>query len=163
MNEFPSRGDVLVRPGVRGEDPLMNACFMHGTWDLYATGYQTAATRLYEHIKTTDSEQDTLVYPFVFNWRMCVELRLKELMQLGRFLTDRPKQTKWSHSLGVLWTETRALLEEIESHECFDAVGEVIGQLSVLDPDSQRTRYPFRKKAGESFPPGTPNLHLENF
>jgi hypothetical protein len=163
MIEFPSKGDVLVRPAVAGEDPMMNACFMEGTWHLYATGYQKAATRLYEHIAATHSDQDTLIYPFVFNWRMCVELRLKELIDLGRFLTDKPRDVKHSHSLDVLWAETRALLDQVEPNECFNAVGDVVEQLSALDPDSQRTRYPIHKKAGDSFPAGTPNLHLENF
>jgi len=161
--DFPSKSDVLVRPALRGEDPMMNACFMFGTWDLYATGYQRAATRLYEWIAEHHAEQDSLVYPFVFNWRMSAELRLKELIWLGRFLTDRPAVTKWSHSLDHLWGEARSLLDEIDHHESFDAVGDVIKQLSALDPDSQRTRYPFHKKDGESFPPGTPNLSLENF
>jgi hypothetical protein len=163
VTEFPSKGDVLVRPAGPGEDPAMNACFMAGTWDLYATGYQAAATRLYEWIEASGSQQDTLVYPFVFNWRMVAELRLKELIWLGRFLTDRPRLTKWSHSLDALWTETRALLEEIDPHESFDAVGSVISQLSALDPDSQRTRYPVHKKEGASFPLGTQNLSLQNF
>jgi hypothetical protein len=163
MIDFPSNGDVLVRPAVASEDPVMNACFMEGTWNLYATKYQRAAIRLYDHVESTRSEQDTLVYPLVFNWRMCVELRLKELIELGRFLTDKPKEVKWSHSLDVLWADTRALLDQIEPNECFDAVGDVVKQLSALDPDSQRTRYPIHKKAGESFPSGTPNLHLANF
>jgi hypothetical protein len=163
MHEFPSKGDVLVRPTRPSEDTDMNACFMQGTWDLYARGYQEAATRLYEWVAEHGSGQDTLVYPFVFNWRMCVELRLKELIWLGRFLTDRPRVTKWNHPLDLLWAEARSLLDEIESHESFDAVGNVITQLCTLDRDSQRTRYPFHKKTGESFPPGTPNLSLAAF
>lgn len=163
MIEFPSVTDVLVRPAAPGEEPAFNACFMDGTWNLYATGYQAAATRLYDWIATSRSEQDTLVYPFVFNWRMVAELRLKELVWLGRFITDRPRLTKWSHSLDVLWKEARALLEEIEPHESFPAVESVILQLAVLDPDSQRSRYPIHKKDGASFPVGTPNLSLQNF
>lgn len=163
MTEFPSNGDVLVRPAQPGEDPSMNACFMQGTWDLYATGYQQAATLLYEAATADHGQQDTLVYPFVFNWRMAVELRLKELIWLGRYITDRPHVTKWSHSLDLLWQEARGLLDEIEHHDSFDAVGAVVAQLSRLDPDSQRTRYPVHKKDGASFPIGTPNLSLENF
>lgn len=162
MTEFLTKGDVLVRPALPGEDPLMNACFMQGSWDLYAKGYEQAATLLYESVEANHAHQDTLVYPFVFNWRMAVELRLKELIGLGRYLTDRPRVTKWSHSLDLLWREARALLDEIDQHESFDAVEAVLTQLSTLDPDSQRTRYPVHRKEGASFPAGTPNLSLQN-
>lgn len=141
----------------------MNACFMEGSWDLYASGYEQAATLMYESMAATHSQQDTLVYPFVFNWRMVAELRLKELIWLGRYVTDRPRVTKWSHSLDLLWREARALLDEIEPHESFDGVEAVLSQLSAFDPDSQRTRYPIHKTDGQSFPAGTPNLSLANF
>lgn len=165
MTDYPEKGDVLVRPALPGEDWDMNTCFMQGTWDLYAEGYREAANRIYEWVASNHSRQDTLVYPFVFNWRQHVELRLKETIVRGRFLPDQPPRTKWGHSLQRLWEEVRTLLETIAPDESaeHDSVASVIGQLESLDPNSQRTRYPLHRNGHESFPPGTPNLSLENF
>ena len=77
----------------------------HLNWGLYILSYQKATNLL---IKQTASgkDQDTLIYPILFNARQAIELGLKEIIRLADRLLDRqdPYQLLPSHcriDLGV--------------------------------------------------------------
>ena len=60
----------------------------HLNWGLYILSYQKATNLL---IKQTASgkDQDTLIYPILFNARQAIELGLKEIIRLADRLLDR--------------------------------------------------------------------------
>lgn len=87
-------------------------------WSLYAEGYKKAADRLIDHQIDQDSnvhENDYLVYPICFMYRQFIELRLKEILQLGSVWVDKEKDISRSmntHNLADIWKyDVRPILE----------------------------------------------------
>src|SRR5438132_10675486 len=99
---WPQKGDVLFDSA---DDWYHNACInlRFFNWDWYASGYKLAGDVLVQHVVDTRDHRDTLVFPIVFNYRQYLELRLKEIIIVGRILSDEASEFPPEHDLRVLW------------------------------------------------------------
>src|SRR5438094_5882579 len=141
---WPRRGDILFD---HADDWYYNACLnrQYDNWELYAIGYKTAADILVQYVIDTRSERDTLVFPIVFNYRQYLELRCKEIIRVGRMLSNEPAEFPQMHDLRKLWIvcrETIANSEPSASETDFQAIDEAIAQFCAVDPKSEAFRYP---------------------
>ncbi len=160
---WPKKGDQLFKSDI---DWWHNAClnFVYDQWDLYAQGYKLAGDLLVRHVKDTQADQDTLVFPIVFLYRQYLELALKDLITKGSQLLDSPEDPPTHHKIDQLWSQCRRILEAIwpdGPSEDLDAVGECIYQFSEKDPSSMAFRYPTAKDGTPSVP-GLKHINLRN-
>ncbi|MGB7572016.1 MAG: hypothetical protein WBL87_09700, partial [Methanothrix sp.] len=87
-------------------------------WDLYSTGYKEAGDLL---IENADNHTDFLVYPIVFLYRHCIELRLKQISIEGNkllktqvFTEKEMKATLFrEHNLDSLWSCSKKIIEKL--------------------------------------------------
>ena len=126
----------------------------------YIFGYQEGMQRLYaSYIARSDA---SLVFPIIFLFRHSVELSLKYLLRVVRFLlqrteTRRDKDREKCHHIEPLWCRLESLLLEAfpnESREDFRKAARLIRQLAAVDEGSMEFRYP-RDLDGK--------LHLDSF
>ena len=135
-------------------------------WGLYILGYQEATNLLLE--KTASGrDQDTLIYPILFNARQAIELGLKEVIRLAdRLLNlDDPSYNgslPWGHPLRPLWDEAKERIAQVETsfdpgalddhyHRSSAGFERLVRQLDSADPGSFNFRYPVDKKDQPSF------------
>jgi hypothetical protein len=140
---WPNKGQTLF---CSGKDYHNNACLNWGTdnFQVMCSGYLLGAELLVDSVVDSGRNQDLLVYPIIFQYRHYVELRLKELIDLGRGLTGETGKDPWGHSLLALWRKARPLLERIETgspKEDLNAVEEVILQFEKFDGTGESFRY----------------------
>lgn len=134
-----------------GSDWTQNAClgWSRGKWYARVHGYRLAAELLADHVAKTGTEQDGLIFPFLYNWRQHFELALKELIIGAERLLDRDDERPEGHSLDALWQRCRKALEMIEpdADECdLDNAGRLIGELHAMDPRGEAFRYPHTRR-----------------
>lgn len=158
---WPRKGDKLFDSA---EDWYHNAClnWQYDNWEMYASGYKTAGDILVQHIIDTRSDRDTLVFPIVFNYRQYLELRCKEIIRVGRMLSDEAAEFPKTHDIRVLWTICRAIIangEPSASNADLEAIDEAIAQFCAVDPKSESFRYPVDRKGKSSIPEA---LHVIN-
>ena len=110
---WPRKGETLF---AGAEDWYHNAClnWQYDNWELYAAGYKSAGDILVQHVIDTRTERDTLVFPIVFNYRQYLELRCKEIIRVGRMLSDEDAEFPRTHNLHALWTICRAIIANVE-------------------------------------------------
>jgi hypothetical protein len=138
-----------------GTDMSVNACinWRSPDWNLYATGYKTAADMLATHVVERRNRQDTLVYPILFLYRQYVELAVKEIIRSGLVYLERDRGTPQHHDLGQLWAQAEKLLDEIcpgDSVRELKETGRIIKELNSVDPQADAFRYPVNKKGEQS-------------
>jgi hypothetical protein len=162
---WPIPGQRLMQPSGEGDARMLNACFFTDRdFNIYASGYRSAAERLFEYVFEHDRNIDTLIYPFVFCWRHFLELRLKKIIADGRYMAEKGEGFPQHHHLDHLWREARTYLEEIEqSVPEYGAIDDVVKELALADPDSFHYRYPTHKDGSATMPPGTKNLNWGQF
>jgi len=141
---WPKKGDVLFDSA---DDWYHNACInlRFFNWDVYASGYKHAGDVLVQRVIDTRNHRDTLVFPIVFNYRQYIELRLKELIMVGRILSDEVPEFPRTHNLRSLWNTCRPIIAEgaIGATDTdLDAIDDAIAQFSTVDPGSDSFRYP---------------------
>lgn len=158
---WPRKGDKLF---ASAEDWYHNAClnWQFDNWELYASGYKTAGDVLVQHIIETRSDRDTLVFPIVFNYRQYLELRCKEIIRVGRMLSDEAAEFPKTHDIRILWAICRDIIAELEpsaSIADLEAIDEAIEQFCSVDPKSEGFRYPEDRQGKSSIPAG---LHIIN-
>ena len=135
-------------------------------WGLYILGYQEATNLLIEHT-ASGKEQDTLIYPILFNARQAIELGLKEIIRLAdRLLNlDDPSYSSpspWGHQLRPLWDEAKDRIARVEDsldtgafddhyHRSAIEFERLLHQLDSADPGSFNFRYPFNSEDRPSF------------
>lgn len=129
-SSWPRKGDILFD---HADDWYHNAClnWRYDNWELYASGYKTAAHILVQYVVDTRSERDTLVFPIVFNYRQYIELRCKEIIRVGRILSNEPAEFPLTHDLLKLWKVCREIIADTEpsaSEADFEAIDESIAQ-----------------------------------
>jgi hypothetical protein len=138
---------------IRGEgtDWTQNAClgWSRGTWYVRVHGFRLAAELLADHVAQTGTEQDGLIFPFLYNWRQHVELALKELIIDAERLLDRDGKRPEGHNLDSLWQRCRTALEAVEpkgeAHN-LDNAGRLIAELHAMDPRGDAFRYPHTRQ-----------------
>jgi hypothetical protein len=139
-------------------------------WELYINGFKKAGDLLVEH-GIVHGEQHILVYPAIFLYRQYIELQLKEIIQNGNRIlgvcTHSPllfPTGSRGHKIDALWRECRIILEKIDEDEYqrlgkdeqhkykndIDTLQTNINEFSLLDPDSQASRYPIGKNGNPS-------------
>jgi hypothetical protein len=158
---WPRKGDILFD---RADDWYHNACLncRYDNWELYATGYKTAGDILVQHVIDTRSDRDTLVFPIVFNYRQYLELRCKEIIQVGRVLADETPDFPRTHDLHALWNLCRRIITDGEpnaSNSDLEAIDEAIAQFSAVDVKSESFRYPVDRQGNNSI---SDALHVIN-
>lgn len=135
-------------------------------WHLYVLGYEEATKLLLNHT-STGRDQDTLIYPILFNARQAIELGIKEIICLADRLHNLEDSCHSSplplgHRLGGLWEKAKALIDQVD--ESYDAAEldndyqrsacefqRLLHQLDDIDPISANFRYPFDKEGKPSF------------
>ena len=132
-------------------------------WGLFALGYQEAAHLLLDHA-ASGRDQDTLIYPILFNARQAIELQLKETIRLADRILGREdpypqKHPMWEHNLRHLWEKAEDRITRVE--ECCDpgasnaqhtrSFGKLLHDLDRADPRSYGFRYPIDKNEKPSF------------
>jgi hypothetical protein len=138
-----------------GSDMSLNACvnWRSPDWNLYATGYKTAADMLATHVVEHRIRQDTLVYPILFLYRQYIELALKEIIRSGLVYLERNRAAPKHHDLGQLWAMAEKLLAEIcpgDSVPELKETGRIIKELNKVDPQADAFRYPVNKRGEQS-------------
>ena len=151
---WPQKGDVLFRSA---DDWYHNACLNWGydNWELYASGYKTAADILVQYVIDNRSERDTLVFPIVFNYRQYLELRCKEIIRAGKMLANEAAEFPITHDLERLWTLCREIIADSEpsaSKTDFEAIDESIAQFCAINAKSDTFRYPVDREGNTSIP-----------
>jgi len=158
---WPKKGQVLFSAA---NDWYHNACInlRYFNWDWYATGYKYAGDVLVQHVIDTRNHRDTLVFPIVFNYRQYLEVRCKEIIMLGKLLSDEMPEFPHKHTLRVLWDTCRPIIaahEPSASETDLEAIDEAIAEFDVVDPESYSFRYPVDRKGNLSIPA---DLHVIN-
>ena len=72
-------------------------------WRPYAEGFKRLAdlgVQQIAEIPTTGADRHFLVYPIFFNYRHCIELSLKLIIEMARDLLDRPDDLPKTHNCG---------------------------------------------------------------
>jgi hypothetical protein len=149
-------------------DGQMNAClnFQNDMSYGYIEGYLQAADRLVEHVAERNRDQDTLVYPIAFMYRHHIELRLKEIIDIGKqLITDNESGHPTNHKLRDLWPDAKGIIRQVWSGnpdpEEFKRIDHFILQFTEVDHDSTAFRYP-KQKSGDSSLCGVRHINLRN-
>lgn len=146
FDKWSSLPDPLDTSG----DSSQNACIGrqysdHSVSAMYSLGFRHAAVLIAGHVNEHRSYQDTLVYPFLFNWRHYFELILKEVIHYGRILHDEQGDpNKIGHGLGRCWRIARPLVVKTwpdGGAAELDNCGGFINKLNDMDPSGQAFRY----------------------
>lgn len=162
--KWPRQGDVLFK---WDEDVWHNAClnWFHDSLSAYAIGYQDAAEILIRHVLTTRQYKDFLIYPVVFIYRQYVELRLKEIVTVGRRLLSLPEGRPTGHDIEKLWSEARSVIEQVwpDGPEVdLNSAEDYVKQFVAVDPSSTAFRYPTDLNGNASVP-GITHINIRNF
>lgn len=157
-NEYPQKGDRLFL-----SIPAEGKWLPSGMEDVFkiSEGYRMSACSLYQEIKKSEwINRQYLSCTMVFAFRQFLEVRLKELIFIGkRELFDEPN-FKITHNLESLFQtyEQEVLLKIYPTFDksMLDIVRKQIHEFNVIDPKSMSFRYPV----------GTdlqPNISMQNF
>jgi hypothetical protein len=129
-------------------------------WELYSTGYKMAGDLLIENAGNNTS---FLIYPIVFSYRHCIELRLKQISIEGNKLLGMKVFTEEEindilfrkHDLDILWGYSKTIIEKIfqdESEDNLSSIKKMIDCFSIIDSTSFKFRYPIDTKGKPNHP-----------
>lgn len=160
-NEFPS----LFQPV--DTDWINNARIVKADYriEFYIQGYKKAADILVNHVLSTGTDQDTLVYPIVFLYRHYLELLLKNIIENGAKLLDTEEEPKKNHHLDDLWNIAKSIINKIwEGDECDREIeiDHYIADFIEIDKSSQAFRYQ-KDKQGNKFLEATEIINIRHF
>jgi hypothetical protein len=121
--------------------------------EFYILGYKKAADILLEHVRVTDSDLDTLVYPIVFLYRHYLELLVKNIIENGAKYLGIEEKPKTDHQLYTLWNKAKTIInkiwEEEEGHQELE-IDHYLASFIEIDKSSQAFRY-HKDKEGKEF------------
>lgn len=128
------KGVLLFQPG--GDESYV--AIVYPSNDIRALGFKMAADKLVDMVMTEPDCADYLVYSVGYLYRMYIELRLKDIIEMAGHVPGKV------HDLDRLWNEARPIMES--SSQWFDdqeleAVEEEIQEFSRIDPFSDAWRY----------------------
>lgn len=157
-NSYPEKGDKLFIP-ISADGKWLPS----GMNDIFkiSEGYRMSAISLYYEIKKSEwINRQYISCAMVFTFRQFLEVRLKELIYLGkRELFDEPN-FKTTHSLEDLFqTYVKEVLLKADpkfDKGMIDIVNKLIHELNFIDPKSMNFRYPVGKDL-------QPSLTIQNF
>ena len=130
---------------------------------LMMKGYNRAAESLVDRCLEDGRETDSLIFPFMFLYRHCLELQLKYIINTyGAHVGVAPA---WdTHDLAKLWRQFKVVLDDFGTDDPNDidsSVEKTVAQFAKVDPKSSSYRYPCDNK-GKPIPPIKSRLDLEN-
>lgn len=162
--------DVPRRCFSDGPNPLLNACVQwvqsgrHGMFG-YVEGYRRAACAVYEVSVATNTSPDYTVFPIAFLWRHHIELALKDIIAIGRYLQGEGAEFPPHHFLLRLWQEARPHIARCGAEDSpeLDNVEANIREFERVDPHADGFRYPLDKKQRTASLPNAPEyVNLES-
>lgn len=109
-------------------------------------GYERAADLLYQQIEANRAGTlNLLQFPFIYLRRHEIELRMKELILIGRHFLDESGDIKYRHNLLNLWNELKRI--DYATFEVDDRIGEAefterIEEFHRRDKEGTAFRYP---------------------
>lgn len=162
-NEFPSCRDKLFIREANGSNWLPK-----GIEDFFqmSEGYRMAGVNIYNAIKQNEwINKPFMACSMIFCFRQFLEVRLKELVYLGKKeLFETPDFIK-EHSLTKLFEDfVKSVLPKIDTNydrTMVDNVRNLINEFNSIDPISMSFRYPVDKQNKASL--NIPNLDIDNF
>lgn len=130
-----------------------NACVGHNGWNgdfSYVDGYDESVRAMGEHIfKSGQATIDTIVYPYMFLVRHCVEIFLKRyLKSFGRIkgnITIDDKFLKSSHDISNLWIRFERAFTRFDERTIEDVhkLKAFVNFIADIDPNGQTFRYAY--------------------
>ncbi len=162
-NNYPEKGDKLFI-----SVPNEGRWIPSGIEDIFkiSEGYRMAAISLYQEIKRNEwMNKQYLSCAMIFAFRQFLEVRLKELIYLGkRELFEEPK-FKDTHSLEDLFRtyviEVLPKADPTYNKSMVDIVNRLIHEFNFIDPKSMSFRYPVDKALNPSVT--MQNFDIDNF
>lgn len=133
---------------------LQHAVLTSPVYPPLAGAYKLAADMILDsHLATRGSHHDILLFPVLYLYRHCVELRLKDLLLFGILsqffnkatadkILDKKNGILYQHRLCALWNKARDLLAHHYPRDSQLKVAEsMINDLHQIDPDGQTLRF----------------------
>lgn len=149
---YPEAGDkFFIEEGEPNEIAWLNKSFQE--FGNYADSYQTGALNLIDSALNDKLLRDFHLYPAVFLIRHYLELRLKELIQGINYCTKLNKEFPAHHRLQNLWDEFKiayTTIGEDANDTRFQAIDDLIIEISYFDPNSMAFRYPVDKEGNKT-------------
>lgn len=141
-------------------------------WGTYARGYLSAVDELVKSVLEGRLTNDTFGYPIFYLFSHYLELRFKEIMQIGRPIIGDNIGFSKGHNLIQLWGDCKKILKEVykwkeysdldkEGREIFLTIDHFVKELSQ-DPKAQTFRYPVDKDGKPLMKDSIVVLNIEN-
>ena len=162
-NSFPAKGDKLFI-----SIPHEGRWLPSGIKDIFklSEGYRLSAVSLYQEIKKNEwINKQYLSSTMIFSFRQFLEVRLKELIYIGKRELLEDPQFKATHSLEDLFqTYAKEVLPKADpsfNKEMVSIVNKLIHEFNFIDPKSMSFRYPVDKELNPNH--NLPNFDIDNF
>lgn len=160
---MPLATDKLFIPEVGAENWLSTS---KKSFFSYSEGYRQAGESLYKEIQKCEPfHKRFLTYPMLFCFRQFIELRLKELIFLGKKINDLPENFPLIHEIGKLFDDyVNNILLRIDGNFEENLIANarnLVYELDKLDNKSMSFRYPVLKDDSPSIL--LPNMNIDNF
>lgn len=162
-NSFPAKGDKLFV-----SIPHEGRWLPSGIKDIFklSEGYRLSAVSLYQEIKKNEwIHKQYLSSAMIFSFRQFLEVRLKELIYIGKRELFEDPQFKTTHSLEDLFqTYVKEVLPKADpsfDKEMVSIVNKLIHEFNFIDPKSMSFRYPVDKELNPNH--NLPNFDIDNF
>lgn len=162
-NSFPTKGDKLFI-----SIPHEGKWLPSGIDDIFklSEGYRLSAVSLYQEIKKSEwLNKQYLSSAMIFSFRQFLEVRLKELIYIGKRELFEDPQFKATHSLeDLLQTYVSEILPQADpSYDkgMVSVVNKLIHEFNFIDPKSMSFRYPVDKELNPIH--NMPNFDIDNF
>lgn len=144
---YPEKGDkFFIEDGNPNEISLLHKAFQD--FGSYADSYQSGAISIIDAALNDPELRDYNIYPAIFLIRHYIELRLKELIKGINFCNNNTNDFPIGHNIQLLWRDFKlayiSIGEDITDPR-FDVVGNLIDEMSSVDPISMAFRYPVDK------------------
>lgn len=134
---------------------------------LYSEGYREAGNALYKLSVENQYCENWILFPLVFNYRHYIELKLKELIFIGKSYLGEKPEFENNHNLLRLWREYRnEVLPKIESsteQSILINMERLISEFNQKDCESMKFRYPINKGDYENRSLDKPYFDITNF
>ncbi len=139
------------------------------TWPGHAEAFLAVGRFAAQHFEDIDSSmgQDCLAFPICYLHRHALELKLKELLSVGREFLGEPSTVPENHDLRKLWSEARIIVEQCPVGKRDPYVDECdlrIEQIARVDPQpGTNFRYPEARDGGRPLPRDLKALDVAHF
>ncbi|WP_116768814.1 hypothetical protein [Maribacter litoralis] len=135
---------------------------------LYSEGYKEAGNVLYEFCIENQYYENWILFPLVFNYRHYIELKLKELIFIGKsYLGEEREFPTNEHGLLRLWRQYRndvlAKIDNSIEQTILDNIEKLITEFNQKDSKSMKFRYPINKNDFENRSLEKPYFDVVNF